>query len=70
MAHHMINTMDKMDKKKKATDPISQSMQTINNTQQTVNLLHDLIPKLYLAQRNQHKYTNQFIDRLTSTFIC
>ena len=67
MAHRMINTIEKIDRKK-PTDPVSLSMQAINNTQQTVNQLSDLIPKLYAAQQNQHKYINQFIDQLTSMY--
>ena len=65
IAHRMINTIEKIDRKKQS-DPVSQSMQTINNTQQTVNQLNDLIPKLYAAQQNQHKYQQMFIDQLTS----
>ena len=69
MAHRMINTIDRMDRKTQKRDAISTLMNGVNNTEEIVNELCDLIPKLYTTQQNHHGYMNKFIDQLKSTYI-
>ena len=70
IAHHIVKTIDKMDKEK-PKDQISEQMECIDNTQQTIKELCDLMPKCEAIQRKQNKYTNQLIDQLQSLlYLC
>ena len=72
LSRKMISTMERIEQHNDHSplDPSVHSlMQSISDTQSTLKTLSELAPKLYAAQRTQHKYTRQLIHQLQDTFI-